>query len=69
MQVSSHNEDLPQKTKPFANIMLNSVMLLEQLHEKITNQNWVIHIHLNPDITIQIPSYLDMLLEYDPNIK
>ena len=42
-------------------------MYQEQLHERVMNQKRVKHIHLNPDITIQTPNRLDMLLEYDPS--
>ena len=47
--------------------MVNSVMQLEQIHGRGPNQNRVIYIHLNPDITIQTLNRLNMLLEYDPS--
>ena len=48
------------------NVMVNPVVYLEPLHKRILNQNRMMHIYSNPDITIQTLNRLDMLLEYDP---
>lgn len=35
------------------NVMVSSIMYLEQFHERGPNQDKMIHIHLNPNIMIQ----------------
>ncbi len=56
-----------RRTSDSLHVMANSVMYPEQYHERVPNQKRVIHMHLSPDITIQTPNRLNMLLEYDPN--
>ena len=58
------NEDIPQSTKRFTKRNGKLCNVSQTLPRKR-----VTHIHLSPDITIQTPNRLNMLLEYDPNTK